>query len=386
MRKFLHQSYVFAALCAGIVAGTICITIFHWNFFASPVWIGFAGSLFLFAYLRPTHAFTVVAFVGGMIMAFVRAINFTESFLETNATILAMRDWFAGRVSGLIDEPESNLGLSYLLGMKNSLPDNLSENLRAIGLTHIVVASGTHLSILVDFCRKIFGKVSRLFGLIFSLLFIVFFMAMIGWTPSILRAGLMSILTLLAWYSGRRFAAWRIILIVMAATLLIDSTFLTDLGWLLSFASYAGIMILEPAIVRYFYGTKKTGFLASTVLTTLAATLMTLPILLYYFGSLSLISVVANLLILPTLPYVMGLTFLTGVVAGVPWVESAVAWLTTLALNFHIAVIEFFGEQTYFIVTIQKYQPWVFLLYLPILMPFVWGWIRQRRQKVVKLE
>ena len=69
-------------------------------------------------------------------------------------------------------------------------------------------------------------------------------------------------------------------------------------------------MILGPKITKYFYGEKKPGFIGETVITTLSATLMTLPITLYYYGTISLISVVANLLILPTLSYAMGLVFL----------------------------------------------------------------------------
>lgn len=131
-------------------------------------------------------------------------------------------------------------------------------------------------------------------------------------------------------------------------------------------------MILGPKLTKYFYGEKKPGFIGETVLTTIAATLMTLPITLFYFGQVSLISVVANLLILPTLPYAMGLTFLTGVLAGVPGVGVAVSWLATKMLDFHIFVVELFGGWTQFLVKIPQYQIWVFLLYVPIVILLLW--------------
>jgi competence protein ComEC len=232
-----------------------------------------------------------------------------------------------------------------------------------VGLVHIVVASGAHLSILVEIARKIFGKLSRFAGLLFSILFIVFFMAMVGWTPSILRAGVMAILTLVAWFVGRRLAAWRMILIVAAFTLMLNPNYLFNLGWMLSFASYGGIMILGPTLVEYFYGDKKPGFIGSVILTTIAATLMTLPVILYYYGTVSLISVIANLLILPTLPYAMGLVFLTGVFAGVPGVEIVFSFLATKLLDFHILVVNFFGGMESFLVEIPSENPRVFLLY-----------------------
>ena len=192
----------------------------------------------------------------------------------------------------------------------------------------------------------------------------------------------MAILNLSAWYVGRKIAAWRLILLVAAFTLMIEPSFIVNLGWLLSFASFMGIMVLGPRMSRFFYGEKKPGFVASTVMTTIAATLMTLPITLYYFGTASLISVVANLLILPTLPIAMGLTFMTGVVAGVPLIETVVAWCTTKMLDFHILVVEFFGAGREFLVEIDPYQWWVFLFYGVTLMGLLIGLIRR---KMVKL-
>ena len=280
--------------------------------------------------------------------------------------VVNVRDFFAERIKSLIPEPEVNLGLSYLLGMRTGLPKDLNEALRMVGLVHIVVASGAHLSILVEISRKIFGKVSRFFGTLVSIILILFFMAMVGFTPSIMRAGIMVILTLAAWYVGRKFQPWRIILIVAAGTLLLNPNYLVDLGWLLSFASYAGIMMLGPRLTRFFYGEKKPGFIGATILTTISATLMTLPITLYFFGTVSLISVLANLLILPTLPYAMGLVFLTGVFAGVPIVGEAVAFLATKLLDFHIFVVEMFAEMKSFLIEIPTENVWVFLIYIVI--------------------
>ena len=300
---------------------------------------------------------------------------------EPGSLVLKFRNWFAERIKSLISEPQVNLGLSYLLGMKSGLPDDLSENLRIVGLVHIVVASGAHLSILVEIAKKIFGKISRFAALLFSMLFILLFMAMVGWTPSILRAGIMAILTLVTWYVGRKIAPWRMILMVAALTLIINPNFMINLGWLLSFASFAGIMIMGPGFKKFLFGGEKPGFIAEIIITTLSATVMTLPVTLYFYGAVSLISVVANLLILPTLPYAMGLVFLTGILAGFPGVELVMAFAATKLLDFHIAVVEFFGGMTQFLVIIEPYQPVVFLIYAAIIIMAIWFYLRKRRKR-----
>lgn len=392
----MHQSWGVVTLSIGIIVGSILGLIFRINYFGSPIWIILVILLFIFMYFKPRFLTVGLCLIAGMVLAFFRVagtLTYVPDTLEktedgTESLVIDTRDWFAERIEGQLPERESKLGMSYLLGMKSGLDKELSENLKTVGLTHIVVASGAHLSILVEIARKIFGKISRFSGLLFSILFILFFMCMVGWTPSILRAGIMAILTLASWYVGRKVAAWRMILLVMAFTLMINPTFLTNLGWLLSFASYAGIMLLGPAITKFFYGTKKPGFIASVILTTIAATLMTLPITLYYFGQVSIISLAANLIILPTLPYAMGLTFFAGVFAGVPGVEIVFSFLAEKILSFHIATVEFFGSMEQFLIKIEPYNVWVFLLYLVILAPFLYKffrWTRERKSGKIKI-
>lgn len=278
---------------------------------------------------------------------------------------LGLRNSFAEQVKEHVEEPEVNLSLGYLLGARRSLPIDLVETLKVVGLTHIIVASGYNLSILVRFSRRIFGRLSRFAALFFSLLLIIGFTAITGFTPSMSRAALVSALSLLVWYYGRKFHPAKLLLLVAAITLLLSPTYVLDLGWLLSFASFAGIMLLAPLITSFFYGDKKPNFVAALVVETISAQLLCFPLLLYFFGSFSLVSIIANILILPTIPIVMALTFATGLTTFLP-VSALLGQLSTWLLSYHISVINFFGAQTTFIVSIPAENPFLFLLYLPV--------------------
>lgn len=389
-------------LCIGVIFGCILSVVFRINYFGSALFVVFSILIFVVMYLKPNLFMILMCFLAGMVLAFFRVagalesemVKSTESYAnqvqnldaEPVSVAVTTRNWFAERISEVVPEPEVKLGLSYLLGIKDDLPKDLKENLKMVGLTHIVVASGAHLSILVEVARKIFGRVSRFAGLLFSILFILFFMAMVGWTPSILRAGVMAILTLVSWYVGRKIAPIRLIVMVAAFTLMLNPLFLTNLGWLLSFASYAGIMLVGPNLTRFFYGERKPKFVASLILTTVAATVMTLPLTLYYFGQVSIISVVANLLILPTLPYAMGIVFLGGVFSSVPFVGAAVGFLAGKLLDFHILVVEWLASMDQFLVTVETRNPWVFLIYVPVFGLMLFGLVRRwwSRRSVVK--
>jgi competence protein ComEC len=85
-----------------------------------------------------------------------------------------------------------------------------------------------------------------------------------------------------------------------------------DLGWQLSFAAFAGVMILAPLMQRYFFGDVKPGIVRQIMGETISATIVTAPILISAFGQISNISLVANLLVLPLVPLAMLLTFIAG--------------------------------------------------------------------------
>lgn len=284
---------------------------------------------------------------------------------------ITVRDWFAGHITQHLSAEESALGLGYLLGMRSSLPPGLSETLRVVGLTHIIVASGANLSILIGFARKWLGKISRFTALFISIFLVLGYVGIVGLAPSMTRAGLVCILGLFTWYIGREFHPWRLLLIVAAITILISPMYIIDLGWLLSFASFAGILIFGPHLTHFFYADRQPNFLAATLLETISASLLCIPIILYFFGTISLVSLAANLLILPTISITMATTFLTGACFFLSPVSFLFGKISAFLLQYHLFVINFFGSQTLFLLEIPANNPAVFLLYLPIALPFI---------------
>ncbi len=303
---------------------------------------------------------------------------------ELGDFFLNLRDNFADQIRRFIPDDEAGLALGYLLAIRSGVDDSFEETLRTVGLTHIIVASGTHLSILVSFARKIFGRFSRFAGLFSALIFITSFVGITGFTPSMTRAALVSSLSLIALYFGRKFVPWRLLLIAAAITLLISPTNLCDLAWLLSFASFGGIMLLSPALTDFFFGHKKPGLIAETVLSSLSASLLCTPILIYFYGSFSLISIFANVLILPTISVVLGLTLLTGLFTCINF--SPLAWaagqVVKILIDYHISVVNFLGSQKYFLLSFDPGSPIVFVfLVFPTLFWLIYHILLRRRRR-----
>lgn len=286
-----------------------------------------------------------------------------------------IRDGFASGIAQFIDSPQLELGLGYLLGQKNSLPTELETALRATALTHVVVASGYNLTVLVNFARRKFGKISKKLATFAAAVLVCGFVLVVGFSPSMTRAGIVALLGILFWYFGRRPNAYFLLIFVAGLTLLVAPENLFDLGWQLSFGSFFGVMILAPLLKNFlFEKPQNLGALASTFFETISAQITTLPLIIYTFGAFSTVSIFANMLVLPFVPLAMLLTFLTGISAQIlPALAQVFGWLAEIILRYSVEVVKFFGSQTgaQFEITLEIPQTLALYFGLVILVVFL---------------
>jgi competence protein ComEC len=227
-----------------------------------------------------------------------------------------VRDWFADAIRKGIPEPEASLGIGYLTGQKSALPPDLATALQIAGLSHVVVASGYNLTILVRLARRAFVKVSKFLAVVSSGIMIAGFISMTGLSPSMTRAELVSSLSLLTWYYGRQFHPFVLLPFAAAITVLIQPSYAWgDIGWQLSFAAFAAVMIVGLLFQTYFFGEKEPGIIRQVLGETVAAHIVTIPIVVPAFGYLSNVAIPANILIVPLVPIAMLLTFIVGITA-----------------------------------------------------------------------
>ena len=224
-----------------------------------------------------------------------------------------LRDSFAEGIRSSVREPEASLGSGFLLGQKSALPEKLDQELRLLGLTHIVVASGYNLSILVRFARRFFFRISRFTALSVSGLLVYGFANITGFSPSMTRASIITGLSLIVWFYGRKFHPLVLLSLSAAITLLINPTYAWgDIGWLLSFSAFIGVIVLSPLIHAYFWGDEKPSNFRQIFIETLSAQILTLPLIIYVFERYSPLALLANVLVLPLIPLAMLLTFFAG--------------------------------------------------------------------------
>ncbi len=212
-----------------------------------------------------------------------------------------------------LPEPYAGLTAGVVLGDKGALTSDFWEQVRTAGVAHVVVASGTNITFVVSFLlafTALFNK--RKVMMPFVIFGILLYISISGFQPPIIRAGLMSLTLLSGQILGRATNPWRVLIITACAMLLFSPEWAGDIGFILSFASTASLMIFERKVAKFFVRLPS-GF-REGLTTSIAAQIGVAPILFVTFGEFYILSPLVNALVLWTVPFIMVFGSLAGVI------------------------------------------------------------------------
>lgn len=258
--------------------------------------------------------------------------------------LLGVKKSFTQRVGGLYKEPEGSLLFGILIGAKKTLPKNVVENFNATGTSHIIAVSGFNITIIISALATlayVFGRRTSFYIAVFTILA---FVIITGASASVVRAGIMGFLLLLAMNIGRQYSITPAIFLSAFVMLILNPKIIFwDVGFELSFSATLGIIYFMPVLNAVFENFPKMAGVKTLILTTVSAIISTLPIILFNFGSFSVFALVVNLLILPLVPF----TMLFGFLSILPFVGTGFAFVTTGFLKYLLFIVEFFAKLPY---------------------------------------
>lgn len=200
----------------------------------------------------------------------------------------------------------NNLGITASKFMKSMIigideEDELFEDFRDLGLSHILAISGLHVNILVmflDFIGKNIGANKKYYG-IFIMVFLAFYGYIISFPVSIVRVISMYIFNYLNIYLYKPKDNINTILFGILIVLLTNPFFIYSVGFYLSFGAIFSIYYINEKMENIFPNIPK------WLLTLFSVQFGTLPFVLYYFNTYNLLSLLANLIIIPIMSYVL---------------------------------------------------------------------------------
>lgn len=285
------------------------------------------------------------------------------------------------RIDRILPHPEAGLLQGILLGLDHTLPADLADAFRIAGLTHIIVISGYNVSVLLEaWFLGIRRWMHRWLGLGAGLVLLGLFVAFVGPSPPVVRAGLTGGLFVIAQLLGRRaspLASLAAAALIMTA---INPLLLHSVSYQLSIASTLALLLLHPRLAEGLHGWLGAGdpgwmrILWEVSLTTIAAQLATLPIIWANFGELSTVALLANLLVLPIQPLILIPGAIVVLVAlPAPGLARLLGYALWLPLRWCTGVARTLSSLPWAALSVPKLPSWAAWLFYAALMLLVWA-------------
>lgn len=200
---------------------------------------------------------------------------------------------------------------ALLLGDRTDIDYATNTSFKVSGISHIIAVSGLHVSILFGLIYFLSGK-RRFLTFCAGFPVLLLFAAIVGFTPSVTRAAVMQIMMMLSMLLKREYDAPTELAFSALIMLVWNPLVIASVSFQLSFACMAGIFLFAEPIRNWLQdnkrlGSPRNGFekgLISSVSISLSASVLTTPLVAFYFGTVSLIAPLTNLLTLWVITFI----------------------------------------------------------------------------------
>ncbi len=260
-------------------------------------------------------------------------------------------------IDRLLPSPQAPLLSGILLGVETDISDDVREAFNRTGTTHVIAISGANIIVVI---RVLMGLLSPGLGKKragwITMGGIGVYVLFVGGDPAVVRAAIMGGMAVLASQIGHRTYGLTTLAFAVWIMTLWSPLVLWDIGFQLSVAATGGLVLFGDIFTGGLEWLLKRGFaqetarqvtrrLSEPIAISLAAQVTTTPLILFYFGRLSVISLVANVLIVPAQSYIMTVGWLA-VLLGMIWtgLGQPLAWVVWIPLTYTINIVRALGK------------------------------------------
>lgn len=239
------------------------------------------------------------------------------------------------------------------VGDRSYEEDSFYTAVKNCGVTHVMVVSGMHMAIVCGSFYQLlkFLKCPSLVASFSTLTVTLAFMALCGFSPSVIRSGVMYIIMLVGYLLHRQPDALNSLSVAFVIMMINNPFLIYNVGFLLSVTSTAGIIVLNPLLLKLIridkWKIKPLRIIAELATVTISAQLATLPICLYYFGWISPWAILVNILISHAVTVAVVSAFIGIILFAVPFFQP-LSDLSFKICSFMTAyfnnIIMFFGK------------------------------------------
>lgn len=306
---------------------------------------------------------------------------------------LHIRDRLTESLKLYTHTPNSELACGIIFGNRDGIPFDIADDFTMAGFSHLLAVSGLHMTMLVSFVVillslfRIPPRIARILAL--AVLFI--FSVMVGLSPSVLRALIMSATALIAFLLSRDFDGRNALGFTALVLVLFSPYSIMDIGFLLSFSSTLGIFLLTSRLQTMCknalpFATPPPAYqltIIESFSVSLSALIFTLPFCLLSFNTFSIISPISNIIAAP----LSGAILLFGMFTAIlglfcPPLASLFGFLTDVCTSWLIQIADFFANLPF--ATLPTDYAWITLCLLLSLLLLIVCYFSARKTAALK--
>ena len=316
---------------------------------------------------------------------FVRAFpaEYIESDMQVTGTTETAIDRWIHRVrlslhavgARVLGRTESAVLSAVCFGERAYLDTATVDAFRVSGLSHLLVVSGLHVSMVALALRRFLRRLGRHAACLLSLCGVWWFAWLVGFSPSVLRAATMCSVWLIGRWLFCRADGLNSLGFAAVVVLALEPYALWNGGFQLSFAATFGVLLLAPRLMPHFeteydlpWWQSLWQTLRRTVLNgvavCLSALLFTLPIAVYHYGGFSLTTVISNVLAVAPVGLMMALGWLgtlCGLVPFLGWLSNGLLLPAGLLARYIHGVAELCSPNWAWIPVTKWWQEWLII-------------------------
>ncbi len=257
---------------------------------------------------------------------------------------------FTEVINSYLPETHAALLNGIIFGVKSKTDKVFYDQLKTVGLIHIVVLSGMNITLLSTLITKITSFLSKKISIIISILSIILFIIFVGPAAPIIRAGCMGILTLIAVLFGRKTITLYSLLLSAIFIAIFWPQWPKTISFQLSYAATFGLIIFTKPISK---DDKKNNtkisriknYLSDELYTSLAAQVFTVPLIFIFFRQISFISPLANILVSWLIAPLMIFGFLTAFLGSIHYYLGLIpSYICYIILSYIIFIVKLLAE------------------------------------------
>lgn len=270
-----------------------------------------------------------------------------------------------------LDTNQAGLLSGMIIGYKDGLDENAYAAFSKAGLTHIMVASGMNVAFIILPLTFIFKKlrISNFAASITTILMLILFVFITGFSASVVRAVIMGIIILIGKIVMRETDIYTSISAAAIILLILNPYTIFDIGFQLSFSATISLVMFYPKLKELIDHKYIPVIVSDTLAATIAAQIGVVPITMYYFNNFSTISILSNLLVVPMIQIITIIGFIM-VFAGVINIGLAVlvGYINNSFLSFILFVTECTSKIPYASIKLPTPPLWLIVGYYLIIL------------------